>query len=50
MEIPKLVHEKKVIVADKELQRHSLLIGSKNVKVKDDLLEGREAIEKKTSR
>lgn len=47
MEIPKLVYEKKELVVDKELQRHSLLIGSKNVKVKDDLLEGREAIEKK---
>lgn len=47
MEIPKLVYEKKELVIDRDLQKHNLLIGSKNVKVKDDLLEGREAIEKK---
>ena len=47
MEIPKLVYEKKVIVANKELQKHHLLIGSKTIKVRDDLLEGRDAIERK---
>lgn len=47
MEIPKLVYEKKELVVDKELQRHSLLIGSKTIKVRDDLLEGRDAIERK---